>query len=373
MITVYRLFQIIMGIILSAFIFYLLIDYAGKYAGVGEEAERLKALSVFLQDADNVYFSGNPISFDGFSGDDYTSCHPRPTRPPRLWCLIDEQDYETRQLLVPVFTRLGDDVLVARGSLDYGWTRQDYVEALTGMTIVFNPMVDTTDDDSWNLIGDIAAAFPDTSGYQPKVFFDFCDDSALLIEESMGAPYERREFLSIIGSYRDTLSMCTAGLSSNQVLVTLSSSCSPGLAESGICISPPTNGVGHAYISGSPRDYVYKDPADLAALITGSGRVDVFGTPLGEEIWEFKNQFFLEGLGTAASFMERRCGMLSMSESRQECRSKYLELQDSMAGIMALAEGDPYDISEMASLRTGLDQASSLWDELIYMGCESHA
>ncbi len=366
MITIYRLFQIIMGIILSAFILYLLIDYAGKYAGVGEEAERLKVLSVFLQDADNVYFSGNPINFDEFSRDDYTSCHPRPTRPPRLWCFIEEQDYETRQLLIPVFTRLGDDVLITRGRLDYGWTRQDYIEALTGMTIVFNPMVDTTDDDSWNLIRDIAAAVPDTSGYQPKVFFDFCDGSSL-----MGVLYERQGFLGI--SSRDTLDRCTADLSSNQVLVTFSPSCSPGFADSGICISPPQDGVGYVYISGSPGTYIYKDSADLAALITGSDREDIFGTPLGEETWEFKNQFFLDSLRTAAKFMERRCGILSMSESRQECRSKYLELQNSMANIITLAEGDPYDIGEMTSLRAELDQASILWDELIDMGCESHA
>jgi hypothetical protein len=373
MITVYRLFQIIMGIILSAFILYLLIDYAGKYAGVGEEAERLKTLSVFLQDAENVYFSGNPIRFTEFSRDDYTSCYPRPTTPPTLRCFIEEQNYETRQLLIPVFTRLGDDVLISRSSLDYGWTRQDYIEALTGMTVVFNPMVEHDDDASWNLIGEIVATFPDTSGYQPKVFFDLCDGSSLLIEESKGVPYERREFLNIIGSYRDTLDRCTASLPYNHVLVTLSQSCSPGFADTGICLTPPQDGAGHAYISGSSKVYVYKDPADIAALIAGSGREDVAGTPLGEETWEFKNQFFLDSLGTAARFMERRCSILSSSESRQECRSKYLELQGSMAGIMLLAEGDYHDIDDMRDLRAGLDQARGIWDELIDMGCESHA
>ncbi len=369
MITVYRLFQIIMGIILSVFILYILINYAGKYAGVGEEAERLKVLSVFLQDADNVYFSGNPINFDDFSRDDYTSCHPKPTRPPRLWCSIDEHGYETRQLLVPVFTRFGDDVLITRGSLDYGWTKQDYIEALSEITIVFNPTVPTDDDASWNLIRDIAAAFPDTLGHQPKVLFDFCDGGSL-----MGALYERWGFLSAIRSGRSTFYRCTASLSPSQVLVTFSSSCPPGFADSGICVSPPQDGVGYAYIAGSTKAYVYKDPADLAALVIGSGREDVFGTPVGEETWEFKNQFFLDSLRTSARFMERRCGILKqMSEIRDECSSKYQDLEISMSSIVTLAGGDPYDIDAMHDLKDKLDQASSLWDELIDMGCESHA
>ncbi len=370
MITIYRLFQIIMSIVLSVFVLYLLIGYAGDYAGVGRSGARQKTINVFLQDVDNVYLSGNPVNFTGFSRDDYTSCHPRPTKPPKLWCFMEDRGYESKQLLVPVFTRLGNDVLITRSSLDLGWTRLDYVEALTGMTVVFNPT--ENDDDTWNLIKDIAAGFPDTSGHYPKTFFDFCDGSSLLIEDAAGAPYERREFLGIIDTNRDALSVCAAPLSHNHVLVTLSPSCSQGFANSGICVSPPANGVGHAYITGCPGNYVYKDPADLAALIIGGDGRDVFGDCVGGETWEFKNQLMLGSLGTAAGFMERRCGILKqLSETRDECRARYQDFESSMAAIGDLAGSDPYDISAMTSLRAELDNARAVWDSLVNMGCES--
>lgn len=370
MITVYRLFQIIMGIMLSGFIFYLLISYAGDYASVGKGATVQKTLDVFLQDVDNVYSTGIPITFTAFARDDYSSCHPRPTQPPKIFCFIGGKTQETEQLLVPVLMRPDRETLLARSTMDLGWTSLDYVEALSGMTLVFNPL--NMDDATWNLIEDITMAFPDTSGYNPKVFFDFCDSSQLLITGYFGNPYERGDFFSVIGTNRDELARCTTSLSERQVLVTISSSCSQSFADSGICIEPPTDGVGYAYITGYPNIYVYKDPADLAALIIGGDRKNVFGNPVGGEAWEFKNQLMLNNIAKTAKLMERRCGIVyQLSTTVQECKDLYLDLQDSLLSIKILAEGDPDNLGDMTGLRTELDLAEQTWQELMNKGCES--
>lgn len=369
MITVYRLFQIIMGIILSVFILYILINYSGSYALVGQAAARHKTLNVFLQDAGSVYLTGNPIEFTEFSGDDYTSCHPTAGDPPRLFCYMEEgESIESGQLRIPVFTRLDDSVLIARNSLDYGWTRQDYVEALTGTTILFNTREASTG--ILEAFREAVSGLPDTSGQIPKVTFGFCDGNNVILSPDSGSPWERDYIHGLNLDDLYPMSACTAQLTPGQVLVTLSSSCSPGFSGPGICVGPPTNGVGNAYIAGSGRAYVYKDPADLAALITGGDKTDIFGVPLGEKAWEFKNQFMLGTLKAAAMFMEERCRIVKqMPETPDECRQKYQDLEGVMGDISDFS-GDYGSPSDMEDLRSSLDQAASLWRELRNLGCE---
>ncbi len=374
MITVYRVFQLIMGIIISGFVFYLLLNFAGDYASLGRQGNVQKTLDVFLQDADSVYISGNPSTFTAFSRQGYETCQPRPTRPPKLWCYIEEKSQESGQLLIPVLLRAGDETLLSRGSLDYGWTRWDYVLALPQLNIVFNPR--DTSDATWRLIGELAGQFPDTSGFSQKVTFDFCDGSNLVILSAMGEPYERREFLGVIGTNRDAFSECTAPLSQSQFLVTISDSCTQSFAQSGLCVRPPEDGAGRAYITGSPDEYVYKDPADLVALITGGQGMNMFGNPVGEEQWDFKNQFMLSELDTRAEVMERRCEWLVQLDSSsisQGCKGKYQELMASMSRIRDLCQGDYMDLGDMKDLRQALEESEQIWSGLKTMGCESHA
>ena len=369
MITVYRLFQIIMGIILSGFIFFILISFAGDYASLGREGVRLKTLDVFLQDVDSVYFSGNPVVFREFTRE-YSSCHPTPDSPPRLSCYAEGSLMESEALLVPVFTRAGDDTLITRNSLDLGWTRLDYVEALSPLTVVFNPLDD--DDDTWETMEGIARAFPDTTGQEVMVGFDLCDGASLLIEENKGKPYERNVFLNLISAERSALTKCMKSMSDDQLLVTISPACSSGFAGSGICVQPSLTGVGHAHISGQAESHVYKDPVDIAALIIGGSRKNVFGEAAGEETWRFKNEFMLQSIRTAARVKEKQVGMLaSLSSTNDECRSNYNALSSSLSGIAALSGGDYNAHADMAMLSSELDNARSLWNGLLEIRCET--
>ncbi|MCK4714419.1 MAG: hypothetical protein KAT35_02505 [Candidatus Aenigmarchaeota archaeon] len=371
MITVYRLFQIIMGLMLSGFIFFILISFARDYASLGREGVRYKTVDVFLQDVDNVYFSGNPIVFTEFTKE-YSSCHPTSTNPPRIHCYIEESSMESESLLVPVFMRAGEETLITRNRLDLGWTYLDYVEALVPVTIVFNPLDD--DDDTWNLMGDIARALPDTTGQDVKVGFDFCDAGSLLIEENLGTSYERGVFLDMIDGIRDSVAKCTRALTEKQILVTISPSCSSSFTGSGVCVRPSSMGAGRAYIAGHTHEYVYKDPVDLAALIIGGEKENVFGEPAGRETWRFKNIFMLDSIRTAAMIKEKQCDLLmSLDSTPEECRSNYLELKGSLSDIQTLAQGDFNDYEDMAALSEELENARSLWNGLLEIGCESNA
>jgi hypothetical protein len=371
MITIYRLFQIILGIMLSGFIFLILVNYAGDYASTGEAAARQKTIEVFLQDADSVYLNGISINFSGFSGDDYSLCYPAPSDPPIIRCFIENEEYPTRELLTPVFLRLGDGVLITRNSMDLGWTRLDYVLALADTTMVFNPL--ENDAGTWELMKEIVMGFPDTSNHAPKIHFDFCDNKDLLLTNYFGKPYERDEFMNMIEANSDVLGKCLKSLGDDQLLVTFSSSCTQSFAESGICIAPPTGGVGYAYITGSPYEYVYKDPLDIIALITGGERKNVFMNSLGGEAWKFKNNFMLGSIRTAAKVMERRFDIsYQLPGTEQSCRDVYFELSRHMSVIHDLSQGDPGDIADMAYLKEALDDAEAKWAELINMGCERH-
>ena len=83
----------------------------------------------------------------------------------------------------------------------------------------------------------------------------------------------------------------------------------------------------------------------------------------------------LDRITTAAKIMERRCewiNQLSSEHISQECRDMYLELRDSLSGIVNLAKGDYQDIADMESLRQELDSSKDIWDSLVATGCERY-
>jgi hypothetical protein len=133
--------------------------------------------------------------------------------------------------------------------------------------------------------------------------------------------------------------------------------------------------VGRAYITGSPDTYVYKDSADLLALIAGGGSMNIFGEHVGGETWKFKNEFMLDTLKTSAGVMERRCEVVIQLGSEyvnQGCRDKYLELKTSLGDVGSRAGGDYSDVSDMTLLRQALTESSGLWETLVDLGCERY-
>lgn len=309
----------------------------------------------------------SPVEFEEFSKDDYSSCYSEPSDIPKIACFFDDNIAKTRQLLIPLLVRADGEVMITRNSIDLGWTRLDYVEALPQMTIVLNPM--QKDDSTWDVLRDIGWGFPDTYDQTPGVLFQFCDGSSLL-----GEPYERDGYLDLLDRTPSSFARCTAPLERNQFLVTISDSCSRDLISSGICLKPPTDGVGKAYIAGYYDIYIYKDSPDLAALIIGGERLTEFGDVVGEETWKFKNQLFTSMLKASAKVMKARSDLLrSHPDIIDECRPIYLKLSLSLSDLIPLLDGDLYNTDEMIPLKGELEHATMLWEDLINQGCESYA
>ena len=371
MITIYRIFQMLLGLLLSGFIFFILITYAGDVAFLGDEAAISKTLDVFLKDSSTVYFTGIPMEFSKFTRFDFSGCEPQPGNPPRMFCDIDERSYFTESMRFPILMRLDEEVLISRHSLDYGWTRLYYIHAYPGITLVFNPQ--GLDDETWDIIREVSLSFPDTSSRDITTRFDFCSGDSLLIEDSMGVSHERADFVSILDSARDSLDPCTATLSEDRILITISISCSPNPAQ-GVCVEPLMDGLGLAYVSGSTGTYVYKDPAHIAALAIGGSALDLEGRTFAERNWETKNMIMLDRLSTSAKLMSRRCHIIRTQLSGHitpECDMKYMELGSVMDEIQAKAASDPSSHADMVSLKSLLDESKLLWEQLIYLGCEA--
>jgi hypothetical protein len=374
MITVYRVFQLILGLILSGFVLYLLLYYAGGYAQVGESMARQKVLEVLLQDSEGVLFSGIPTTFEHTSRYDFTPCYPAGTGTPVLTCNTDEETLKTRQLTFPLFTRLGDeeDAFLARGTYDLGWTSIDYVTATGTTEIIFTPFVDPSDDASWSLIQGIVNALPDTTGQEPKLTFGFCDGGDV-VASSGGERWEKPKLLNILKGEKDMLALCLAPLSPRQILVTISPECSNDYA--GICILPPAQGSGTAFIHNVPGSFAYKDPYDLVALILGGERKTIMGTAMGKEAWDFKNKLFLSHIRLAAEVMESRCDFVvsSIPDDLSDCVPLYTAFQALMGEVKEKAGGDYHDLDAMGELSQDLNEARDAWEELKDRGCEVDA
>ena len=67
MIQVFQVFKLVMGIMISVFVLYFLVNYAGSYATVQEEMRLGKIMQNFDKGVRDVYTTGNPASYDGFA------------------------------------------------------------------------------------------------------------------------------------------------------------------------------------------------------------------------------------------------------------------------------------------------------------------
>ena len=276
MLAVHRIFQMIFGIIVSVTLLYFLITYSGDYAGVQKDKQRAEILVSFTHDVRSVYLTGISTNFTYFSKYDFSSCFANATEKsvPEIICL--DSEVSGVPIETPVIFKPGSQVYIGRDSLDYGWWSFGVAEAMPNTVFVFNPVEST--DESWELMRNIVEHLPDTSDDWSvvKVQFAFCDGSQILYVCG-SRPCDKADFLSIIssGPLGASFSPCTANLGKTTRLVTISAACG---SSKGVCINPANSkGVGNAFVEGSGKTYVYKDPLDLVALSLGGIEKDDFG------------------------------------------------------------------------------------------------
>jgi hypothetical protein len=368
MISLYRMFQMIFGIVVSVFILYFLIQYASNYAGFQEDVQKVTIIKNLKITAESVYTYGNPVVFPDTSMRDFSSCYMTINKPepPIIKCNFGE----IGSVLIPLLLSADGEVVVDRADLNFGWHVMHWVEVMPESVILFTPM--DSSDETWNLMKNLTEVLPSTENLDAKITFDFCDGNYLT--GACGGPCEKFDFMSVLDSHQAQAAKCTRSLSKEHKLITISSQCRAGFSDYGVCVKLPQNGVGLAYLADSGETYVYKDPMDIIALLIGGSEKDVLGKTFGEKLYDYKNEVWGERLSLAAKIMKQR--MLLVSSRYQylgenlECIPIYANLAGVLASITDTAKGDYKNEVVMRNLVTRLREAESLYQNLIDLGCE---
>ncbi len=374
MISTYRMFQMILGIVISVFILYFLVQYSSNYAGFQEDVQRVTIMRNLKTTAESVHTYGNPVDFPDTSLYDFSSCRMAVNRPepPEISCGFGE----VGPVLTPMLfsARDGEGVVVDRAEQELGWHVIYWIESMPESRILFNPL--DSSEETWELMETLTSLLPSTENLEPKVTFGFCDGGSLM-EDLCGGPCEKYGFLEVLESGRAPAGRCTARLSGDHMILTISAQCRERFAESGVCVTPPSGGAGLAYIRGSDLPFVYKDPFDIIALLIGGSGKDPFGKTYGERLYDYKNQVWTERLSLAAAIMEQRALLVSggyqSSGEYQECVPLYSGLASALDSVQKTLKGDYRNQDLMIRLSGELMEADSLYRQLVSLGCEYYA
>ena len=384
--NVYMVFRMVLGIIASFFILFFLINYAGIYTEMQENTQCMLITKNFIKAAEDVYLSGNGVVFDDFSRLDCDIIFDGKMEPALIRTMAGEQTVRIPMVFVP-----GEKLLIEKESLDYGWWKFSFVEALPEMTIIFNPM--EAGEDARGLINSIVDMFPDTTGKTPKIRFGFCDGEEIIKPCDGGMSFcEGFRFFSHVDGLAAPMEECER-VGQGQTLVKVSRACSAASGSaggfSGVCIAPPdASGLGYAYLNGSTDSYIYKisfsgshsnNPLDLVALISGADRSSVYG-PVADSLYEHENAMFRDELELMSDIMWHRSSLISQNlpvqpgqyTENERCRDLHTSLMALLDSINTIvAEEEYYRSPEaVAGLLSGLDSADSTYQDILNSGCD---
>ena len=346
MISLYQLFKILFGLIISGFILFVIIYFLSSYTQIQDSSQQATTLKNFLKTAGDVYTSGNSVGFDDFYGKDFKLTFD--TREPEG---IVSGTGKT-PVWFPLFFSLGDEVFLSRATIDMGWWEFHAVEAMPRTRIIFNPM---TDD--WDFLMEIVQFLPDSEFFDPKITFGLCDGS-LLQEKLCGGDFcEKQGFLYQLSNPR-IMDKCTVRMPDNARLIIISPSCSQTFSQH-FCLTPPnTEGVGNINLRGSQSNLLYKDPIDIIAAVIGGYEKDLYGNS-GETLYEYKNTVFREELSLASRILANRALIVGSKHPQSSpCQKAY-------------SDEDYYkNLGTVSSLLKQLKQAKTTHEELAKRGCD---
>jgi len=369
---VYRVFQIILGIILSVFILYVLIAYSGGYSGVQQSLDRATIIKNFLTDSRSVYFTGNAINFTDFGAFDFSACEVDWRQEPHIVCVTEDEEIRSESMLIPIFFNTDSEVVITRDYVDFGWWRFYYITATSRKRILFNPL--ETDDEVWEFMVDVVEHLPDTYGFSPKTTYGFCDGMERIENLCSGSLCEQREFSSLLTRSRSgmTFSLCTTDMNREHRLIVISRDCAPGMSDRGICITPMTNGAGKIVFLDTGAEYTFTNMADITAAVIGRTDQDMFRRTEGENFLSLNKKLFFRMMGLAAEEMAERSSLIlsNLPAGSEQCITGYSDFRDSMEIITQILKLDLEDEPIAQTLATELDNAGVLWQYLINNGCE---
>jgi len=366
--NVFDVFKMVLGLIASFFILFFLISYAGIYSQMQENIQRMMILDNFLTAAEDVYLTGNSVVFSDFSKKSIGLDFDGKSDPAKL--VSQAGDVLVR---IPLVFMPGDKVVIDMKSMDFGWWKFRFAEALPEMTFIFNPTVN--EERVRSIMKGMTGLLPDTTGRAPKIRFGLCNGGTI-IKPCSNDFCESLSFLGRIDMYRENMQPCTAVMGKGQRLVSFDFSCPNDMLKKGLCIVPPGIGESHGYafFNETLGHYIYKNPLDLVALAVGGKEVGLYGDA-ADNLYVHMNAMFRRELSLVADISSQRARLVSASlpdsEEKSECGLAYSEFWTAMDGIIAVTADDYYtDYAKSGELAGYLNDADDAYQRLVAMGCE---
>ena len=391
MISTYKVFQLIFGLIASIFIITFLIRYSGDYASLEEQSQSVTILKNFNKVAGDVYLTSNNINFGDFSNYGLDECFAYFNEPDSPVIKCANFEYPS---YIPMVFRSGDEVMIDGSYIDMGWWKTNFILVYPELRIIFNPVRNHIDSSrmmsnitslfmcEWGVrgyeCGDVARGIPYPTALQiePRPRFGFCDGDDLIFDSLCdGSRCERFDMYATdyFQGAPGIFGLCSAEMPSGfYSVVTITDNCNINLL-SGVCIETSPDGVGRMRIAGSEKVYVYKDILDIMALVIGGDSRNAFGY-VADSMYTLKNEVMMRRLAIGAEISGSRADMLApLTDSA--CQDLYYQISDALCSgsdsVCRLAKESYLDLGKMTDLRERLNEAEELHSELVRNGCEN--
>jgi hypothetical protein len=350
MISIFQIFKIIIGVVISVFILTVLLRFSGSYMEIGESGKQVDILIDLKKTIEDVYTTGIPSDYEMQNFEKTIILYS----PPTIITSISPLNLDP----VPTLFVPGEIISVHRGEYDLGWWKFYFIEALPEMKIIFSPL--NNSDVVWNTIGAIVEYFPSTENVNTKVRFGSCCNKTsyfFLLD------WERENFLYILPilpkelseSYGCEFTVCQLPEDYTRVAI------SEDFVETNVTlIVPIDNHTGFVYLntSNSSEKYFYKNPMDIVSLILG-----------GRKFYDYMNKKFLKELGIASDLKRREVELL-IPKVGSTCGILYSELSDSLLSIKLLTGKDYNHQVEMIKLNERIGESFERYNLLESEGCE---
>ncbi len=274
MISVFQVFKIILGIIISAFILFFLLRFAGSYMEIGESGRQVSIIVNFKKSIEDVYTTGVSTDFEMKDSEILNY------RPPNIETPVSFFDADP----VPLLLIPGEKFSIYRNEYDIGWWKFYFIEVFPETQILFMPL--GRDERIWSVMENITKFFPSTENTKTKVKFGVgCNGSDFWLG------WERYQFLE-----RIVPSLKASELEFNPCenlehfrkkgikVITISEKS----MDADFLVSPIDNEIGYVYIKSGDEyeEHIYKNGLDIVALLLG-----------GKRHYDYVNEKFLRELG----------------------------------------------------------------------------
>lgn len=350
MISVLQIFKIILGIMLSAFILTILLNFSTSYTEIGESSREVEILTGLKKTIEDVYTTGISTDFEVKGFEEVVDSYV----PPNLMTGVSPVSLDP----VPTLFVPGEKVSIHRNEYDMGWWKFYFVHALPEMKIIMSPVGKS--EAVWNTAGNITKYFPPTENTKTKVFFDIgCNDTGEQIE-FFPIHREREYFMKVVLPYlfENGYEFDPCGRKEGHTVITISEV----PVDMDFQVIPINSEMGYVHTNNTLegyKTYLYKNPLDIISLFLG-----------GKKFYDYENMKFLKELSIASDLASREANLLRAKANKPECSSIYSKFVQILGSLKTtIADGDYTNEDDMKELNRKIKESSETYEELEEMGC----